>query len=559
MKIYTLIIITSFLVAQSFSLSAQDSIQSHKKNQPHIVQDARYKSALGYHRRGLYDKALEVYRAILRSSTPIEGAGDSLLLLRKIAECERGLKNQSQPEPVTVTKLDPTINDPRYSSLGAYAMNDERTIYFTSARPKGSSRGKSSAERPLDNVFVSRRGSVQSAWGNVSAIADKEHSRFHQGVLGISPDGRDMFIFSGTNDIFVQNLDRITREVKFVSIAKALNLNIDKRFHVSSIAITTNRQTIYLCTNDDKTNGGYGGYDIWSITRDNTTGTWGEMVNLGADINTKGDELSVSILLDGKTLFFASDGHKGVGRCDIYRSTFVDSLGIWSKPVHLGYPINTPNDDLYYNPVLDNPNHAYYSVERPDALGMYDIYFVDYKGKILSPEEKEEHRKAAEAAKIAAEREAKYREYLLSLEQEKAKPVKPAEAKLFVQKGYSDFPTDTVKVGTKVILRSIQFDKGKATLLFESYKHLEPLYRLMELHPNLRIRISGHTDNTGEKGLNMELSKGRALSVANFLTNNGINPDRLEVEGCGPNQPITSNTTEAGRALNRRVEFKVIE
>jgi outer membrane protein OmpA-like peptidoglycan-associated protein len=552
----SLFLLLCFLVGRPCPATAQDSVQTRKRVQPRIVQDARYKSAFGYHRQGAYGKALETYRAIWQNGRFLESANDSLLLLRRIAECERGLQNKAQPEPVTVAKLDPTINDPRYTSLGAFAMNDERTLYFTSSRPKnGSQKSKESSEKPLDNVCVARRASMQSPCGKVNVVEDKEYSRFHQGVLGISPDGKDMFIFSGTNDIFMQNLDRITREVKLLPIAKELNLNIDKRFHVSSLAMTGDRQTVYLCANDDKADDGYGGYDIWSISRDHVTGTWGEMLNLGPDINTKGDELSVSVLPDGKTIFFASDGHKGVGRCDIYRSTYVDSLGIWGQPVHLGYPINTPNDDLYYNPVFDNPKHAYYSVERPDALGSYDIYFVDYQGEILSPEEKEARRKAAEAA----EQKAKQREYLLSLQQAEAHYIKPAEAKLIAQKGYSDFPKDSVKVGMKVLLHNIHFHKGKATLLPESYKYLEPLYRLMELYPNMRIRISGHTDNTGSKAANLALSKERAQSVANFLTNNGVNPARFETEGCGQSQPITSNATEAGRTLNRRVEFKVIE
>jgi outer membrane protein OmpA-like peptidoglycan-associated protein len=111
----------------------------------------------------------------------------------------------------------------------------------------------------------------------------------------------------------------------------------------------------------------------------------------------------------------------------------------------------------------------------------------------------------------------------------------------------------------KVILRNIQFSKGKATLLPESNKHLEPLLRLLELQPNARIKISGHTDNTGNKAANLRLSRERARSVANFLTGKGINPNRLEIEGCGQTQPITTNATEAGRTLNRRVEFKVIK
>jgi outer membrane protein OmpA-like peptidoglycan-associated protein len=521
-----------------------------------IVHDALYKSAAQNHRRGLYSKALESYRELQQNSKIDKSSDDLALLLRKIAECEYGLQRQSQPEPVTVTKLGVNINDPRYPSLNAFAIDDEQTLYFTSSRPsssKGKSRGAS--EQLLDNVCIARRSSQTTPWGVASVVAAVGNSQFHQGVLGISPDEKDMFIFRGTNDVLLQSLDHTEHEAKPTPIAKAIKLNINKRFHVSSMAITSDRQTIYLCTDDGKTKGGYGRYDIWSITRDKHTDEWGEMVNMGPAINTAGDELSISVLPDGKTIFFASDGHKGVGRCDIYRSTYVDSLKAWGKPVHLGYPINTPNDDIYYNPVFNNPKHAYYSVEKQDAPGTYDVYLVDYQGEILSPEEKEAHRKAAEEAA----KKAKQQEYLLALQQLKTAPVKPAEAKLIAQKGYSEFPKDTAVVGMKVLLRNIQFRKGQATLLPKSYKHLEPLYHLMNMQPNIRIKISGHTDNTGKKAVNLKLSKERARSVANYLTDKGIDPARLEIGGYGQSQPITTNATEAGRSLNRRVEFAVIK
>ncbi|MDR3188152.1 MAG: OmpA family protein [Prevotellaceae bacterium] len=547
----TLSYVLFFLVVQAYPNHAQAQAQ---KEQPRIIQDSRYKSAVGHHRRASYSKALEVYRAMLQTGKNLRSI-DSLLLQRRIAECELGLQKQSNPEPVTVTKLDQNINDPRYTSLGAFAMNDERTLYFTSPRPK-SAKAKGSSDGLPDNVCVSRRATGSSPWGKVTAI---KYSQLNQGVLGISTDSKNMFIFSGSNDIFVQELDQIAREIKFVPIDKALNLNIDKRFHVSSLAMTSDRQTIYLCANDEKVQGGYGSHDIWSISRNPDTNEWGEMVNLGEEINTEGEEFSVSILPDGKTLFFASDGHKGLGRCDIYRSTYVDSLGVWSKPLHLGYPINTPNNDLYYNPVFDSPNHAYYSVERPDASGLYDVYFIDYQGEILSIEEQDARRRAAEAAEAQAQKEAKQREYLAALQQIEATPIKPAEAAIMAQKGYSAFPKDSASAGMKILLRNVQFAKGGTGLTPESSKYLEPLYRLLEMQPHIRVRISGHTDNTGKPAVNLAISKERARSVVNFLVKKGINAARLESGGYGQTQPIAPNTTESGRIINRRVEFVVIK
>lgn len=113
--------------------------------------------------------------------------------------------------------------------------------------------------------------------------------------------------------------------------------------------------------------------------------------------------------------------------------------------------------------------------------------------------------------------------------------------------------------GASIVAENILFTVGKATLRAESYPELKRLARLLKENPSVKIEVSGHTDNTGSASLNKKLSKARALSVKRYLESQDINPDRIEYEGYGFDQPIAPNTTVEGRAQNRRVEIKVIE
>jgi outer membrane protein OmpA-like peptidoglycan-associated protein len=507
-----------------------------------------YKRALGFHQRGLYAEALKLYKESLKESNNSKGAA-AAYIAKQITACEYGVKRKSDPEPVIVTKVGENVNTPNVSNVNAFATPNEQALYLTSSRSEGDApKGINTSQ--LDRVCIAKREGRGGKW--MVRVIDNG-IRYHEGVLGISPDGKDVFVYRGSRDIFMLDISLdfdmqtdLGGKTKYTPLAKRYKLDVDKNYHITSIAITEDRRMIYLSMDDLGEMGGYGGYDLWQSRYDAPTGTWSKLTNLGPMLNTEGDEVSISVLPDGATLFFSSNGHKSMGKFDIYRTEYSDSLANWDKPVNLGHPINTGNDDIYYNPVPNNPNHAYYASERESEPGVYDIYFVNYYGKILNEEEKDrlrlEYLKAVEEAKKANAKE----------------KLKPSETRLLTKKGYDDFPTDSVRVGMKVYLQNIQFANGKATLLSKSYKYLEQLYRLMVYHSTLRVEITGHTDNTGKKSTNQKLSLERAQSVVDYLIGRGIKANRLVARGYGDSQPIAPNKTAAGRALNRRVEFRVI-
>jgi len=121
-----------------------------------------------------------------------------------------------------------------------------------------------------------------------------------------------------------------------------------------------------------------------------------------------------------------------------------------------------------------------------------------------------------------------------------------------------DVPLTKVKIGKKIVLNNILFELGKAVLTTGSYGELDKLVDVLKDNPQMKIEISGHTDNTGSPVINAKLSTDRAKAVVDYLVGKGIDRGRLSYMGYGPDQPIADNATAAGKAKNRRVEFKIL-
>ncbi|MGB4229892.1 MAG: OmpA family protein, partial [Bacteroidales bacterium] len=320
---------------------------------------------------------------------------------------------------------------------------------------------------------------------------------------------------------------------------------------------------------------------------------------------------------DGRTLYFSSQGHNSMGGYDIFKSTYKD--GYWSKPENLGFPINTADDDLYF--VLSSSGQrAYFSSSRKGTIGDQDIFMITFiidKPMNTSTEDNliayktkpvqeikiesaitietpsltllrgfiydEDTKKPLEAQIVLTDNEkneelavfssnAQTGRYLVSLPSGKNYGIAvKKEGYLFHSENFvipenaqyqeiqKDIYLKPIKIGQSIVLRNIFFDFDKATIRPESKTELENLIKLMNDNPNIKIEISGHTDNIGSAAYNQKLSESRAKAVVDYLIEHGIERSRLSYMGYGLEKPIASNDTEEGRQLNRRVEFKIIE
>ena len=252
-----------------------------------------------------------------------------------------------------------------------------------------------------------------------------------------------------------------------------------------------------------------GNADLYHCYR-NEEGLWSEPENLGPVINTQGTEMAPFIHPDGKTLYFSSDTHLGMGGYDLFVSRR-NEKGEWSTPVNLGYPINTPGDEINFIVAADG-HTALISSIREGGYGGYDIYTFQLKDDDLKPE-----------------------------------PV-----------NVYDYVVEDLNPGTVVQLVNIQFEFNSAALTEDSEEGVDMLANFLESHSEITVELAGHTDNVGSDAYNLKLSQERAEVVRQALIDKGIAPERLAAKGYGSTKPIKPNDTEEHRAMNRRTEMIIL-
>lgn len=251
-----------------------------------------------------------------------------------------------------------------------------------------------------------------------------------------------------------------------------------------------------------------GNADLYHCYR-NENGQWSEPENLGPVINTQGTEMAPFIHPDGKTLYFSSDTHRGMGGYDLFVSRR-NEQGEWSEPVNLGYPINTLGDEINFIVAADG-HTALISSIREGGYGGYDIYAFQLKDDDLMPESVNVY----------------------------------------------DYLVEDLKPGATVQLVNIQFEYNSAELTEDSEEGVSMLVDFLESYPGITVELAGHTDNVGSDAYNLKLSNERAEVVRQALIDRGIDANRLTALGYGPTKPLFPNDSDEHRALNRRTEMVV--
>lgn len=322
---------------------------------------------------------------------------------------------------------------------------------------------------------------------------------------------------------------------------------------------------------------GSGQLDLFYMEKEGNS--WSKPINLGNVINSPGDEISPFLTDDGKTLFFSSNGHPGIGDYDIYRSYLVN--GNWTEPELLGSPINSKERDYGFIVLSDNKT-AYFGSARS---GGGDIY------KTVVPRKQVDGKNIPQFIAIVTDaktgkpinanviiKEVGNEDNSINGETDKngrftSQIEKGKKYKVWVSKDAYAFQslninTDNlnsdlnkeiklvpIEKGSRLILNNIVFDFDSDKLRPESEEELDKAVKLLQENQGFNIEVQGHTDNVGNEDYNQKLSKRRAESVLNYLVKKGINKKRLTSKGYGASQPVADNSTEEGRQLNRRVEL----
>lgn len=567
--------------------------------------DLLYKIGLGNHYGYNFDEAILYYNKYLTKLDQNPGyAGPDLTsrdkVTRKIYECEQAKILVEFPEEVEIENMGEIVNS-AYDDYGPIVDADESILIFTTRRLQDNLNEVLADDNfPYEDIFISHN--IDSAWAHPANIGEHINTLYHGSSVGLSKDGRQLFIYKDDNqgDIFVSDLE----ENGEWSEPQPLGNHINTAYSETSMSLSPDGNTMFFASNRPE---GFGGFDIW-ITQKNKKGQWEKPVNLGSEINTKYDEDAPFIGFDGTTMYFSSDGGEGMGGFDIYRITYDSASTQWSPPSNMGYPINTPDDDIYFVPTKDG-QRAYYSSVRDDGFGFTDLYVLKIPEslkhedpdaipvappeikKILSPvilhvtvvDEKNVNTVANVTIRPIASLEAVPALFggtgVYSFSTVKDSPV---NYYLSVQKpGYKSqsiivqYPPSgdgpiimkrtvrLVKVEEVVslrYLRNVYFDFGKYNIKPEYNAIIERAASFLKSNPGVRVQLTGHTDLIGSENRNFNLSKQRAQAVKDVMVSLGVNGSRIETNGVGSTQPLASNDEEEdGRELNRRTEFSILK
>lgn len=523
---------------------------------------------------GEFEKALNAINELLDKRPPKNSTSLKAAEYRKRSyefAIDYAKKNEGKNYVFAPQNMGPAINTPESEYFPSLTI-DSKEIVFT-RRVNGTN----------EDFFRSRKDNDQ--WEKSIPIEGEVNTPQNEAAQNISQDGQ-WLVFTGCNrqdgfgscDIYISYLDKN-------GWSEGINLGgwINSDQWESQPCLSPDKRDLYFAS---RRHGGLGGIDIYvSHMQDN--GKWGEPENMGPDINTSGDEQCPFIHADNQTLYFTSNYWQGYGDEDLF---FVKRgpNGDWSKPVNLGYPINTINREATLF-VDASGRTAYYASDRSDSKGGMDIYSFELredlrpnktlwvKGRVFDKKTTKGLPSAVELidfsgkqalSKVQTDEQGNY---LITL------PVGKDYVFNVNRKGYlfysdnfflsqhdqdsvyeKNIPLQPIEANASIVLNNVFFDVNKFDLKPESQIELDKIVQLLKDNPTVKIEISGHTDNAGKPSDNLTLSNNRAKTVVSYLINKQVSPQRLSYKGFGETRPVADNKTPENKAKNRRTELKVV-
>jgi outer membrane protein OmpA-like peptidoglycan-associated protein/tetratricopeptide (TPR) repeat protein len=364
-------------VERENSLGYFDKALEYSSDEGDTIPELFYYKAKAHHFVGEYENSIENYNIFLsKVKNNKKGLALRQEVLREIEVCNNGvdLRNQDLDRFADVQNMGVRVNG-EYPDYAPVVTNDENLILFCSRRPPGS-------KKNIDGLYyedIFYTANQGEKWQDAEVIdkssgyVNKEinDGKEHEAPISLSADGNTLFIYK-KNSIWKSEKDNSGKW----GIPRRMNQNVNIGEQNPSVHITRDGTEMFIVSKGAA--GGKGGRDIY-YTKLRDGGGWEKPVNLGGVINTAFDEDAPFLSADGKTLYFASRGHNSMGGYDIFKSER-STDGNWSAPINIGAPINSSGDDIYY---VENAEGtlAYYASERPGSFGFLDLYTASFECK----------------------------------------------------------------------------------------------------------------------------------------------------------------------------------
>lgn len=484
----------------------------------------------------------------------------------------------------------------RYDEQNPILSPDGNHLYFTRANDSSNVGGV----KDKGDIWVARL-LENGYWGAPENLGSPVNDDLKNYLLGFSPDGNIMFLnqekrFPGgvvINDGIAFSV--LSNGVWSRPVHVSVDYLLNKSTHQSgSVSADGNYMVLSMQSYASR-----GEEDIYISAYNN--GKWTQPINLGSAINTSGQEMTPYLSPDNARLYFSSNGHGGKGGRDLFVSERTgDDWKDWSKPRNLGGEVNSFGVELNY--FIDTRNQIAYfsSTQNSDGYGDIRAHRIDidtpqpmvkeevytelkqdareelrtqilsglvYNSKTGEPmtaainvtgNEVNKNANSGDDGRFAVEVPAKTSEVTVNI---KAPGFMGITEQIAIDASAQNlnFELTPLEVGATIRLNKVYFERGTANLLNDSFDELNRVVDMMDENPDVKIELSGHTDNQGSSKLNLQLSQERVDMVEQYLIEHGINNKRIKGKGYGGTRPVASNASEETRKLNRRVEIKILK
>jgi outer membrane protein OmpA-like peptidoglycan-associated protein len=537
----------------------------------------RYWMGRAYQMNYEFDKALTCYTIYKNSIRKRDQRSEDLVV--HIRQTETGAKLFKDPKDYIVRNLGPNVNSP-YSDHSPVISSDGKSLYLTSRRKDGSSDKEELDGEPFEDILICTK-QADGTWSKPETIHLNTSGHDATNQLYDNDSKLLIYKFHKGGDIYMteKNGDRWSDPKPFPEI--------NTKKYESSAFLTQDGKRIYFSTNRYKKNDDL---DIYYLEK-MEDGSWSQIKELKGNINTRFDEDAPYLSPDGKTMYFSSRGHDNMGGFDIFRSSMNDE-GYWSEPENLGFPINTPDDDVYYYPT-SNFKKGYISSYRSDGLGEKDIYeiqpmygvvieglvledstnrqmngyTVTYESKYKTTRPNSAKDISKDSGKYSA-RILCYNTYKISIskdgqfvrEDSLVVPLADDEGTRLSKNVYVPIDRKTlpppVAADTKhrYIFRNTYFAKNSATLSEEAKHELDIAAEILKKNPESNVVINGNY----KKPESAKTGENRAKAVQEYLVSKGVKPENIKTGNATSNEPQASLDVKLKKPLNLDLDPSII-
>lgn len=488
--------------------------------------EAVYYLGQTFHHNSNFDKAIEFYKYYLSLTKPSNSnyAG----VIAAIKQCGNALKIKYQDQLAIIENAGHDVNTTADEFNPIWSPNYFNRLYFTSNQTIDTSEVELPAGIYSTGNFNMFGSEVEMSTGilskgrplNPGLISDQNEE-----LYGFSEDGKMLYFGRGNGlnnlSVFVENTNLPVDDANRVSA-------IDAPFadEGSIMDVFPFTQTILLISSDRP--GGFGGYDLYySEYKD---GKWGQLINLGPEINTVYDERCPFLAMDGRTLYYSSNSLDGIGGYDVYSTYYLDKTMKWEHPVNLGMPINSPGDDMFFKLGRDGQK-AILSSNRKSSLGGFDLYTGFFK-EIRNEQQVEANPQVF--FQVPAHR-LNTREY---------------QDELLASKIYA------------ITIEPFYYANDDNIVQPKNRQQLDQIVQLAKKFPTATFNILVNTDANVSPEIELYFGIKRGEIFRNYMVSKGIEPSRIVVQSVGSLYPIAKNMINgkasiSGQNLNRRIEISV--